>query len=397
MEENEREFSLEETFNTFAARAVKDFPELEGKFAIYDAPTDTLYGMPDDNKKDDLLRIGRKYALITRDTGWAAYTHDPAAEGEGYYLMTILASPYFESSSAALSTLKHELGHLVAPGGLHARRNITFRECVADIFSILYRNESNTDLQEQILDRKGTGAVGIVLGGEMQHFTLLTTLELENLSKGYDLRNVASSPLQAANLAYRLSLRYTLPPKEMAEIAKFFEPVQQAANDPERGLIAAIEKCAEIVFDEHSQISRTAYLSARTWLMNFLANDERHIEWRKKWLTPDFWTELQRKIDETDAVLLKEDESPKPRLIRETKDMMVLGCFDKDPNSKIDPVQYESKENVDYLNRASLAYANLRLQQPSLSQKETIALARQMAKTPPATKQTPPAPRAKGM
>ena len=99
----------------------------------------------------------------------------------------------------------------------------------------------------------------------------------------------------------------------------------------------------------------------------------------------EFWTDLQRRIKERSS----SEETPETLeqlAAREAGDMMILGRLDKDPDSKIDPKAYKSKENAAYIQRAMNVYAALRLQRPSLSQDEAIAFARQFAEKLPAAR-----------
>ena len=378
MEEAAQEFSLADTFNAFAKRAVKDFPVLEGKFAIYNVPDNALYGSFNKSKRGRLQEIGQAYIKEFKPRNAGALALPPSEHGKGYYLIDYIGDPL----SSASFILEHELGHLIAPGGLpdnmHTRN---FNECVADTFACLRQSTDIKRMQEQIKDRMLTCSIEAIQYGHISHFQFPVLQELERLSNEYAPSMKKLTPIQTANLSYRLTLLYSTPQKDLNKLRKIFKPVMRALDNPEFSELDVMKEQTNIMFGDHGALSQMIYKVSRILTLDYLDKKE----WAQKNMTPFFTKKLQARMERKDAALQKETELPKQRLEREILDMVALGRFDKDPERLIDPARYESKKNLVYLQRAVDAYKKLRLKQPSLNQDEAVALARRKAEKRPSS------------
>ncbi len=379
MAENEQQTNLAETFNAFAKKAVEDFPELEGKFVIYNARTNTLHGSFDSADEAALLE-SQQHALddFKRENGEYYDSAAFATTFKEYHIINYIGrkegapSDYNSDEEEIAELFPHELGHIVAPHGIDMCRGENFVECIADAFSILYPEQR----RPLPLVLQGASAIN-----DIRHFSSPVLKELSRLMEKYDLSNIQKSPLQAANLAYRASLFYALPPKQLQGISDAFEPVRQAMSKAETtGYFPAMLACIKVILGDDGKNSPVVFMAGKAWLSQFLDEAEKE-EWRSNHQPPAFWDSLRKKIKES-TPQEETQESLEQRIAREAKDMMVLGRFDQYPSKKINPKMYETKENIAYLQSAMGAYITLRQQQPAMSQEQTIVRARKMAEKP---------------
>ena len=372
------ESNLADTFNAFASKAAADFPELAPEFAIYNVPTDTLYGHFKPSQKERLLKIARKSIRRGMDRlhGAAAALH-PSATGEGHYLMDVFINDPAELSTNAL---EHELGHLVAPGGVSDNTN--FSECVAETFSLLYQQQVHP-LRNQSEKSKYEAAWRLLERGDVSHFYPPVLQSLERLSTSYNLKLL--TPVQTANLAYRLSFVYGLEKKELKILTEAFKPLQRGYKKLGNGFDKALfKKFAGITLQTKNKDSCLAFMAGKAFLQPLLNKRQDIVTgWSHKDFNifdGTFWDSIRKKIKQ--RARQEEAKTPEQRLVQEAKDMKVLGRFDKDPDSKIDPLAYESAENMAYLQRATDAYIKLKSADTPLDPEQIISLARKMAGQP---------------
>ena len=404
------DFSLTRTFNSFTKMAVKDFPELAGKFGIYHAPTDTLYGHFDPDQKEYLLEIARKQKEKDRGRTIRAVAIPPSAYGnDSYYLTNIYADD--ATIAPLLRTLKHELGHLIAPSGNDQRHGYNFGECVAETFSLLYQQQTSS-LQDQIEKAKYASSIRLIQVGDISNFHLPVLLALEKLSTSYDLPGMHLTPQQSANLAYRLSLQHAPLEGELQTLGEIFKPVKQLLEKPDGN---GYTTCAVTMLTDHGDISPLLFTAGRAHLEPLLNKREDIVtEWESDdfcFFDGAFWDCIREKIK--DRTLKGEARTFEQDLAQEAEDMMIFGRFDKDPDSLIDPVVYESEENLAYLDRAMEAYVAIRHLQETgwplpgpmlkkadvdaLDEKQTIDLACGIADKALAKKNRTSSPRTRGM
>ncbi|MCK5555605.1 MAG: hypothetical protein KAI76_05160, partial [Alphaproteobacteria bacterium] len=201
-------------------------------------------------------------------------------------------------------------------------------------------------------DRIWNRSINLIINGETDHFTLPVLKEFDCLSQSNDLLKL--TPVQTGNLSYRLSLQYALADGQLRKLAKIFAPFRKEYDgNGEKLSEPALRKCAEIMLEDHGELSRIVFTSGKTFLAPFLKGDRKLIS---TWLLPenipaftfegDFWNDVRAKIKERENQI---KETPDQALASEAIDRQMLGFFDKDPNGKINPKKYKSKENLAYL------------------------------------------------
>ena len=342
-------------FNNFAEKAIRDFPRLKDKFALYSMPTDSWHGKSaNDNKTDALLDELLIEAETHTDVAFAYQT-------SGRYLMAYVSNHKSRAMTSAkepyeqeiLAVLEHELGHLVAPAGHSDRHSENFGECVADTFSFIRQQQQLASIKRPLEATIWISLRDFVLHNESLHLTAPVLAELQRLSQEHDLSKL--TPVQSANLAYRLSLQYAYSKKQLRELEKIFEPVRRN-TDPE----SALKKCAEIMLADHGEYSPIVFTIGKNLLEPFLNQNMDILTAalsRKKAdlkLTGKFWNDIRAKIKNHEAA--QAQETPEQILAREATDLQALGRFDRQPDKMIGPKKYESKENRVHLASAREDY-----------------------------------------
>ncbi len=366
---------FEEIADAFAKKAAEDFAELKDKFVIYYAPADKLYGHFRNDQREALLEIGRKR---NEGSSPAANAAHPLKDGNGHYVISC-----FIESSGMQAVLRHELGHLVAPRGyFKGRHGDNFLECVADVFSILYQQRGNADLRQQLDRLSFNTAYWLIERGDAIHFSLPVLNELKRISTTHDLPGMRLTPVQIANIAYRLSLLYAPSEDDVQKIARRFKSVKKSFKSGEkRWSIKPYKKIAGIILKNRGNVSRLTFIAGKACLEPYL-NQRTDIiaNWGKesfRVFDGACWDYIRQEIKE--RTLAAEAEPPAQRFAREARDMMVLGCFDKNPDAMIDPDDYESRENTAYRQRAMEVYAALRQHNLRIDQEQIVTRARENA------------------
>ncbi len=405
MAEEKSEIDLSDILYTFTQKSVADFPELSGKFAIYVAATNALYGSLTSKEEQQQLR---EYLSTQAQTAQTSRSR----EMDGYSLMifkdngrrshTFSTTPYAQEVT---SILEHELGHLVAPGGL----NSPLAECIAEIFSIIrqqQQNPTNRETLEQVAVSRASSARQLVTG-DASHFYLPVLQEMERFAISYDLTQMPMPPVYAANFAYRLSYWNAVPDDALQQLKKEYAsaktPLQELdvmdfAIDNKPVMQKIAQECAKIMFDAAGENADLVFNTGKAFLEPFL--DKRNdilLTWDDADLAAfdnAFWNDVREKIKERPV---QAESTPERTLRQQARDIMIFGLFDKDPDEKIDPAAYESKENLAYLRRAMDAYVSISMAAgPDTDQEEVIARSCQIAEQSLATgprRTTPPAQR----
>ncbi|MBI3440785.1 MAG: hypothetical protein HY052_03105 [Proteobacteria bacterium] len=366
-------FALTDTFNRFARKAVEDFPRLKNRFVFYSVPTDTWHGSPGhlhETQATDLRymqkamkgRDPEKAIAVSGnfdDYDFMAYIGDDASK-------RLMTSPSAADEQEVFGTLQHELGHLVCPGAFHHHLGENFDECVAEAFSFIRQKQKYHVIKPQIEDMNWDRSMGLILLKKTSHIALTVLEELGKLAKRHDYSRL--TPIQTANLAYRLSLQYSLPQERLDRLVKIFKPVKKAYEDDEISYADTFKRCWKTMLEDQGEDSDVVFIIGKTFLKSFLEKRMeiltpvfRSIEKASKVcgdLRGEFWDDVRQKIKTREAQLGR--ISSTQRLMNEALDMQMLGRFDKSPDAMINPEQYESKENQQYLKRAREAYINLR-------------------------------------
>lgn len=153
-----RRFNMRALFDSFAEGAVRDFPQLKNKFALYSAPTNSWHT---DLATQNNCRVKQhlKEAIKKKDL-YTAF----AWQLDDLYLMSWVTDPGLKyiDLSYTFFVLQHELGHLGVPAAARTTGNheSNFRECAADIFSLTRIEQMyhgiNADTKRQKMKERDT-------------------------------------------------------------------------------------------------------------------------------------------------------------------------------------------------------------------------------------------------
>lgn len=347
----EQHTGLSDVFNKFAQKAAADFPHLKEKMTVYHASTDTIY-TGDGRSIENTSNGRREAAAIGRDSDWAAYAQHYAQNivyvlaTEDTRTFTTLDSSFQKDVSA---TLEHELGHLVAPGGFGRG---TFSECVADTFSFIRQRQDGQPIAASIEYKNWKSARNLILEGRASHFTLPVIDELMRLSQEHDLSGL--TPAQTANLAYRLALQYVPSQDFLKQATEIYAPVKNIDGTlpPIERHQKQLEKCAEIMFVDHGEMSDAIFNLGKTMLEPYF---DRKMDCLLARLPKDevdvmklegvFWDDIRQKIKDRTAAIV---ETPGQIETRRLNYLQALGCFDplQEQEALLNAKQYERPETA---------------------------------------------------
>ncbi|MBI1216692.1 MAG: hypothetical protein GC185_12850 [Alphaproteobacteria bacterium] len=253
---NDQKLSLSHVFNTEVRKAMKDFPELDGKFLLIDTENKVVHGKVDpsvarvdQNQLDDIIMkvaegserahssLATKLDRVNLDV--MAYTPLP------FKLFTGKDDP---GEMEAMAVFDHELGHLVVRGGYYSE-DPCFRECAADSFAVLRHIQRYGDKSEAIERAGWRRAFDFVMSGDAGHFTTLAIDEIAHIKDDLDI--AAMTPEQTAKLAMRVSLEHTPHPDITEACAASFAPVRKAMQQT-RSLETGMALLAEIALANDS-------------------------------------------------------------------------------------------------------------------------------------------------
>lgn len=258
---------LREIFNLYAREAVRDFPHLEGKFAILDVAAHDYHG------EVDLKKSG-----FASDTEFADYLSKVCQSSEGggtsrakrllkHGFCLIAFNGFMPVTHCAeqdlIRTLDHEFGHLVvqdALGGAKTQSHTNFKECAADVFSCLkhlQRFGTGSNLVEKLAWKR---AINLVSYGEIGHFTTFALEALKPLQDKIDFKSL--TPQQMANLSWDIAAKFALPESRIQQLDEAFKTVKskvtKGAAVEERLKPVADFLCGEV--DYHVFRAGLAYL-----------------------------------------------------------------------------------------------------------------------------------------
>lgn len=331
--EKTQALSLTETFNRFAAKAVEDYPAIENNFILYNLSDGILHGRffgATGPQVEEWLQYLQERADIAKDA-------HATAEKNGPFNIISYISPERQTDIDLMRTLQHELGHLVAPAGYsdNTKYNRYLDECVADTFSVirlLQLSQEADNSIEYLIYRRASRMIAQC----MSHPSVPVLIELKRLSQEHDLLHL--TPIQTANLAYRLSLQYAFSESQLNELENIFLHTRQEG--------VTCRKLAKITLADHSEMSGAVFVIAKACLDPYLNLESK--------LKGEFWDDIRAKIKTREDEIR---ETPGQTRLRQLDYLQALGHFDKNPDQMIDPVQYQSPENQEYIRRTREAYA----------------------------------------
>lgn len=354
------EFSLTDTFNSFAERAVTDFPQMKDRFVFYSAPTDTVLGSFGDDG-EALKTYLREEVKKQVATGFVPQASALPNSDDYFLMINYMSGPEnAQHEMEVRRVLEHELGHLVGPGG-HNHFTHHFVECVADTFSFIRQQQKYPSAPDAMELSLFKNTLPFLLKGNADIFTAPAIQGFREFSEAHDVQELNLTPAQTANLAYRLSLRNALAPQELEKLAEIFEPVRRG-YEGEGGWRDALQECAKLMLEDHGEDTRKVFMTAKAVLTPFLEHDMNVLgtifppEAAENFqLTGDFWYDFRRKLKDREEQM---KETPEQARERKIDYLEALGHFDadQDPNKLIDTAKYESPENDAHLEKAREEY-----------------------------------------
>ena len=247
---------LKEIFNREAAQAVKDFPELNGRYVFIDAPDNiaiTKYldrealGLEDDYELSRLLSQMKRAA---EKAGSSMATKLGRNELDLIVFTPLPFRPFTGKDQPGemeiMATFDHELGHLVVKGAYFSQDS-TLRESAADAYAVLRHIQRYGDKSEAI-DRGGwRRAFDFIMSGDAGHFTTLVVDEVAALKDKLDIK--AMTPQQTAELAGRIALQFTPHMDVTNEAAYSFQSVRETMQYS-RSLEEGLKELAKVTLAE---------------------------------------------------------------------------------------------------------------------------------------------------
>jgi len=347
---------LRKIFNAFAKRAAHDFPHLKDRLVIYSHPTETWHGtLPGAHQMDHIMDDAEDSAARQDAVAFAEHKsqHDIIA-----YLVAqgrTMTSARETSTQEVHAVLEHELGHLVAPHGNSNRLGDNFCECVADSFSFIRLQKAGISLRA-VEAASWTAAANFILDNETVHFTTPVLTALRDFSQRHDLSQL--TPIEAANLAYRITRKYAYTPAQIRALQKAFAPVYK---DSLKGAGVNLKKVLRVMFCDHGKHSAIVYQTGLAFLQPYLdgradilAMQMTGAQARKQKPRGRFWTAARKKI-------ATREEQSQARLTdvfnRHLDDLQLLGRFDRSPQKIIRDARYDGKANQRHIKRARMKYA----------------------------------------
>lgn len=226
--------NLRDIFNAEADRAVADFPELRGRFAVVNVPDQEWYGSVDAERAGFsservlnafLAHMARQSDEHKSSIATRSPRHDFNVIVYNPLPFKLFAGPDDAPEVEALAVFDHELGHLVVGGGFDSK-DPCYRECAADTFAML-RNIQRFGEDSTAIRRGGwRRAYDFVMSGSAMHFTTLAIDEIDRLKHRIDF--AAMTPSQTRLLAMRIALENVPHPDIINSVANSFSPVREA-------------------------------------------------------------------------------------------------------------------------------------------------------------------------
>lgn len=360
---------LRQIFNSFAAKAAREFPHLSNSFLVYSPITDSFHGIgPADKELDARIRERLPEQVAERQKESEGLAGSMGYFGNVPFVVVLKADHHaYTPRDGAMENevqrlLLHELGHHVAPGG--RAQGAARGESIADTYAYLddpthADPEAHKDWKDLVLWQR-TGA--FVFMDIEKYFTTPVLEAAMDFCTRHPPGDLA--PQEKANLAYRLAVLAQPDDAHLQALSGVFAPAREAMDiSAQKGF----EKLAEIMFADHGALTDEVYRIASTVLRPVLESktdvlatrlEERDMK-RLDFSGPQ-WDMVWMKMAARDQNM----PGPKP-LTTEANDMFLLGHFDRPAGSTPDPAAYESKENMNRVFRCYDTFAALRRFQKS--------------------------------
>lgn len=304
--ENTGTKSLTDVFNREVRKALKDYPQLQGRFMFINAPEDNAIVDVDhaalgvsDQKLQHIMGQVKQTAEKAGSSMATKLGHDAL----DVLVYTPLPFKMFTGKDQtpemeAMAVFDHELGHLVVHGGYFSQ-DPTLRETAADTFAVL-RHIQRYGEESKAIEKAGwRRAFDFVISGDAGHFTMLTLDEVAKLKDTLDIKNM--SPQQTADLASRLALEHTPHADVTNSIAYEFEAVRKTMQRT-HSIEAGMKTLAEIILDDKADYYAIK-IGGRA-LLPFLKGEVRGADGQPYELKGAYWDsvreELNTKLDQMD-------------------------------------------------------------------------------------------------
>jgi hypothetical protein len=217
--------SLSKIFNSYAKKAVKDFPQLKGRLAILDVKAHDYHGEVD-LEKSGFASDADFVRYLSNASQDAEKKATSKAKRQGDFLLIVFNGAMKATGlhrRDVIKTLDHELGHLVVPDAFGGR-NTNFKECVADVFSCL-RHIQRFSTDSNIIDRLAwKRAIHFVRYGEAGHFTSFALEALKPLQGKIDFN--ALTPQQMTELSWNIAAKFSLSESLAGRLKENFKSVK---------------------------------------------------------------------------------------------------------------------------------------------------------------------------
>jgi hypothetical protein len=358
---------LSSLFNSFAAKAVDDFPQLRKNFVIYSKPTNDFFGSLPENIDASMKQVVIDFAASRPKLGGEAgfigdipmiVIHETGIEEGASKRFSFWDAPVEQNFKRFL---RHELGHHIVPAGISEKTGLPNRaESGADVFSFFGDFEHKGQLADASWkDVTQWGRTVEFFFGYPHYYTVPALQAAQELSERHDICEL--SPLEKANAAYRIALTSGFSDKKLEDV--------HSSIFKENGQYSFMEICTfvgEAMLADHGELTDDVRVACKTMLRPILDKNEKATKtifgqgFEGCDFSTPFWDGVRKKITAHDHQITPA-QSP---VDIEARDMLVLGYFDATtPDNIIDPVFYESEDNRMNLEYAQITYKRLRQQQ----------------------------------
>jgi hypothetical protein len=344
-------------YNDVAQQAIKDFPNLH-QFTIYSHITGTFHGTtPDDARRECLI----KEAIAAKNANsMARGGRDKRDHRKSHFIIHVdsvtaraLSSTIDTPETEIRGILGHELGHIVAPGGL-INNDPNQAECIADTFGFARSIQEGRSAADKILEAQiWQDSFSLVICKDTTYFSAPALEALHALHLRQDITHL--KPVETANLAYRISREYGLPEEKLTALAEIFAPLAEhwktKCQVPVDGLMEIAMQDHGALTDDVFKISKTlltAFLDQKVDILGMMLDSSR----TQVNLEGPYWQNARH-------IFAKDSPEPQDFIETQAIDMKMLGYFERTADQMITPETYESADNQRHLLRSAEIYKDI--------------------------------------
>lgn len=310
LEEKSAQPSLRDVFNAVASEAVRDFPELKGRFILVDVEEGIPFGIPNLMTTnfpsiDALEQYLNPISQSVSASGTSKAIYDPEHNlGVIFYNSAAKSEPLGNAVGEvanAIAVIDHELGHIVIPAkdDINTPDGSIRSETQADLFGALRQMKRVGNSDQPARRLAYTRARALVLqGGDdaQEHFSAFALLELADMSKTTNL--AALTPQMATGMAEVLGEQYAVSAAEAKQLADAFAPVRAAMADADMTAENVAREMAKITLS--ATVGSNIYRLGSFVLEPYLEGDIRVFGKPLK-LEGGYWDEVRAQVAARDA------------------------------------------------------------------------------------------------